>query len=283
MVGGTGLLGSVVHAQLMNRCDVISVSRHSTGGKHLEVDLTEDWNPRKLPAKLDEVVFLAQSRHYREFPRHTRDIFGVNVAGLQRLLDYALGAGVRRFVLASSGGVYGFGEQAFAEGMEVRQRGDLGFYLGTKICAEILAENYSSFFKVIVLRFFFIYGPGQRADMLMPRLVDSVREGRPVQLQGADGIRINPIYVEDAAAAVVAALDLEESQRINVAGEEVLSMRQIGEVIGDQVGREPCFEVDADTEPRHLVGDISKMKELLVSPRVSFDDGIGRMVDADTA
>jgi len=282
--GASGLLGSAILSRLDERAEVIAICRSKpVTGRHLVTDLSSNWSLSQLPQRVDTVIHLAQSEKFRNFPTSAKEVFDVNVVSLQRLLDYAKRARAERFIIASSGGVYGFGEKPFAEEMEVRQRGDLGFYLGTKICAEILAENYSSFFKVIVLRFFFIYGPRQRRDMLMPRLAQSVRKGRPIQLQGAEGIRTNPVYVDDAAASVMTALDLDESQRINVAGAEVLSLRQIAEVLGEAVGREPCFEVDAKAESRHLVGDISRMRALLGAPKVSFAEGIRRMLDTGTA
>ena len=66
-------------------------------------------------------------------------------------------------------------------------------------------EAYQGEFVVVILRFFFVYGPGQSNEMLIPRLVKSVREGQPIALDGLDGLRINPVYVEDAVRAVVSA------------------------------------------------------------------------------
>jgi UDP-glucose 4-epimerase len=114
--------------------------------------------------------------------------------------------------------------------------------------------------------------------MLVPRLVQSVREGRPITLQGQDGIRINPTHVTDAVSAIANALTLKSSQKINVGGPDVLSLRQIGEVIGQAVGREPLFQIDEETPPRHLVGDIQKMTRLVGASQVHFAEGIRLLV-----
>jgi len=117
---------------------------------------------------------------------------------------------------------------------------------------------------------------------LIPRLVQSVREGRSITLQGQDGIRINPTYVTDAAAAIVQALTLAGSHKINVGGPEVLSLRQIGEIIGQRVGREPIFQIEADAAPRHLVGDIGKMSQLLGAPQIQFADGVRLLLEQES-
>jgi nucleoside-diphosphate-sugar epimerase len=128
--------------------------------------------------------------------------------------------------------------------------------------------------NVIMLRFFFVYGPGQKRTMLIPRLIDSVKNGTPITLQGSDGIRINPTYAGDAASAIKSALDLTDSQKINVGGPDILSLRQIGEMIGDMVEKDPVFTVQNELKPKNIIGDIQKMTKLLGAPTTSFREGI---------
>jgi nucleoside-diphosphate-sugar epimerase len=231
-----------------------------------------------LPHDVTTVVYLAQSEHFREFPERAQDIFDVNVANVQKMLEWARVSGVKRFILASSGGLYGHGDAAFREDDAIGPIGPLSYYLASKHCAELLAGSYANCFTIVILRFFFVYGPGQKHSMLIPRLINSVRNGRPIILQGREGIRLNPIFVDDASVAICRSLDLASSHTINVAGPEVLSMRQIGTLIGKAVGREPVFEIDPDAIPRHVSGEISKMCTLLNSPRVFFADGLRSML-----
>ena len=85
-------------------------------------------------------------------------------------------------------------------------RDDLGFYLSSKLCSEIIADNYSSFMNIVSLRFFFVYGPRQSETMLIPRLIKNIKNGDAITLQGPDGILINPTYVSDAAEVVARSL-----------------------------------------------------------------------------
>ena len=114
--------------------------------------------------------------------------------------------------------------------------------------------------------------------MLIPRLVRSVQEGQPIVLQGKEGIKINPIFVTDAVEAIMRALVLEGSHKINVAGLEMLTMRGIGEIIGEVVGKSPNFEVKEDESPKNLIGDITKMSQLLEVPKVSFREGVEKLI-----
>lgn len=289
VTGGTGLIGRNLLPVLADRGRVWATT-HGAGGPHvpgvrwIEHDLAAPELPRDLPERIDTVIHLAQSSRFREFPDQAHDIFGVNVASTVALLDWARRAGARRFIYASSGGIYGHGEQEFREDDPIHATRPLGFYLASKQCGELLVESYAEQFTVVILRFFFVYGRDQRPSMLIPRLVQSVVEGRPVLLQGGDGLRLNPTHVSDAVRAVVGALELEESHKINVAGPEVLTLRDVAETIGRQVGREPVFETRPDQTPSHLVGDIGKMSRLLGAPTVRFDDGVRELcADAQPA
>lgn len=284
VTGASGLIGSSLLPALAARCEVHATTRRNPltereGVQWHRVDLGAP-DLRTLPGRADAVLYLAQSEHFREFPEQAQSIFDVNIASVLQFLEYARRAGARSFVLASSGGVYRPGDIQLTEDIEISTRSDLGFYLGTKLCSEILAEQYAPFFTVTVLRFFFVYGPQQREHMLLPRLVRSVATGSPVTLAGKDGIRINPTYVTDAVQATVRALDLKESHRINIGGPEALTLRVLCEKIGARVGRAPIFVEDATAMPRHLVADVTKMRDLLHVPCIGVDEGLERLMAA---
>lgn len=288
ITGASGLIGSNLIGRLRYAWEVHAISRHPPAGNPAAnviwhtMDLAKELDRQALPERADALIYLAQSEHFRDFPERALDIFGANTMGLVRALDYARSAGVRTFVYGSSGGVYGYGETSMNEELVIPAEGGLGFYLGTKLCSEIVALNYSALMSVVILRFFFVYGPGQRRTMLIPRLIDNIREGRQVVLQGTDGVRLNPTYVLDAAAAIERALELEGTYKINVAGPEVLTLREMCEIIGGAVGRPPVYSIQPGA-PRHIVGDISKMRELLVSPRIRFGDGLRLLLSGQSS
>src|SRR5881628_2780832 len=174
VTGATGLIGSRLIDALLPEYAVHGVARRPPARHGMTwhaLDLATTCDLGSLPPRADAVVYLAQSEYFRDFPERSSNVFQVNVASLLRFLDYARKAGVRNFVFASSGGVYGSGDFQMSEEIQITARGDLGFYLTTKLCSEILAQNYSGFFSVVVLRFFFVYGPTQRQTMLVPRLI----------------------------------------------------------------------------------------------------------------
>jgi UDP-glucose 4-epimerase len=282
ITGANGLLGSHAVRHFSAHHEVHALVHSATSEPvpsvtyHL-IDLAKDHALKTLPSQVDAVLHLAQSSRFRDFPNQALDVFDVNVGSTARLLDYARNSQASTFVLASSGGVYGAGEEAFKENAPIPQHGLLGYYLASKLCAEVLAQNYASLLNVSVLRFFFIYGKGQKRSMLIPRLMDNIKAGLPITLQGHDGIRINPIHVSDAVQALEGCLKLEGSHTFNVAGGESLSMREIANVIGSAVECEPEFKVVSE-EPRNLLANIEAMRASLTVPKVNFAQGINELL-----
>ena len=283
VTGATGLIGSHLLLQLARHFEVHAISRirrtaENENVKWYQVDLNGDFDPSILPVSVEAVIYLAQSENFRDFPSKALDVFQVNTAKMLEMLDYARRAGAKTFVYASSGGVYGAGEHGFSEDITLPASGENGFYLSTKLCSEILAENYKQFMNIVMLRFFFVYGKGQKRSMLIPRLVDNIREGNPIALQGDIGISINPTHVSDAVASVIAALNLKGFHKINVAGPKVLSLKQISEIIGDKVGVKPIFKYDSKKWPRNLIGKTEKMRKNLTAPLCFPIDGFGDVI-----
>ena len=282
VTGAMGFLGRYVCRSLSREGHtVVGVVRPGTLYRHvlqgtvtswLEWDLAEQ-AVQDLPCRPTVVIHLAQSSRFREFPGGARDMFAVNVDATLKLLEFARMSGVRRFLYASTGGVYGAQRTPAREDcVDYCDSGN--FYATTKRAAELICRDYSSFMSVGILRLFFPYGPGQQADRLIPRLVANVAEGKPIVLAGRDGLTINPIYVEDAAAAIVRALS-NDIDLVNIAGLEAVSLRELAVKIGHIIGRKPAFDLDPSRAAEMLCGDVQLMiDQLAVRPQTSLSDGL---------
>jgi UDP-glucose 4-epimerase len=282
ITGSSGLLGRQIVKLLIDQVDLHIAGRSGwswEGAEFHALNMAHDFTTESLPNRIDSIIYLAQSDHFRDFPSRADDVFAINVAAPMRLLDYARRCGAKQFIYASSGAVYRKSAQPISEGAAVGLGDELGYYAATKLAAEMLAKNYSGMLDVVLLRFFFIYGVGQKAQMLVPRLIENVRSGIPIQIQGEAGIRINPIVASEAAKAVIAALGLVGSHTINVAGPEVVTIRGLCEEIGHFVGRKPEFMVTDSASD--LVADISTMCRLLLAPARRFAEEVPSLVIGD--
>jgi nucleoside-diphosphate-sugar epimerase len=268
VTGATGFVGRHLLPVLAGRHEVIALARRPVEGFETVVaDLTAEL---ALPDRVDAVVHLAQSRRYREWPDGAADVYAVNVHATFRLLERA---GAARFVYASTGGVYAPSRSPLREEDPVAPS---GFYPRSKLAAEILVQGYGDRLAAVVLRPFFVYGAGQEG-MLMPTLAGRVRAGEEVTVHGDPGIAITPIHVDDAVRAVAAAVELERSAVVNVAGAETVTLTELVTLLAELAGREPRIRHDAGGAP-DLVADITRMRTLLgVTPAVSLREGLAAL------
>lgn len=282
ITGGSGFIGSHLVQRLLPQHEVVVVGRKppahaaADGVEWVACDLSQSFGHHDLPANVDAIIHLAQSEAYREFPHRAREIFEVNVGGTMRLLDFAQATGVGKFIFAGSGGIYQYADAPIAEGDPIRP---LSFYLASKAAAETLMRTYESLFPVIVLRLFFVYGPGQQPGMLVPGLARKVLGGERIRVEGSPGIRINPIHVTDAVHAFASALNVAGSWQINVAGDETVSISALATMLGEAAGQDVHLEHMPSRTSGDLVADTTRMRELLGVPRrVQLQDGLQGVV-----
>lgn len=283
LTGATGFLGSRLLGLLQNKgATVTGLIRPGTqkpagaNVRTVEADLSGNFSSDlQQVGRIDAIIHLAQAGGWKDFPRQTGAIAAVSIAAAARLAEYGASHGARQFILASSGGIYGPSAQALNEDSPIRPTDELGFYLQAKASAETLLQCFEPHLVVSRLRYFFIYGPNQSEDFLIARIRSAIARGEPIRLAEGCGPRLNPIYVDDAARATMAALELRESCAINVAGSEIASLREIAELIANASKHRLAVE-PVDKQPEHYVGAIDRMVRLLGSPTTGVNDGISR-------
>jgi nucleoside-diphosphate-sugar epimerase len=281
VIGGSGFIGGHALPALVARGHPVFAT-HSPGRAPaglpgvawIPFDLSRgcgaDW-----PGDCETIVYLAQSRRWRCFPDEADDIFQVNVASVFGAVEHARQTGARRLIFASTGSVCSQTTRPAREADPVNLDVPRSLYVASKLAAEILLRAYRESLAVITLRLFVPYGPGQNPDMLIPRLLRSVREGQPVHLHGEDGLRCNPVAAPEVAEALCRCLELDTTVTLNVGGPEVLTLREIATHIGRAVGREPRFEVRPDQAAPVLVGDTAALRSALGwAPSVPFEGGL---------
>ncbi|MCI0640038.1 MAG: NAD(P)-dependent oxidoreductase [Gemmataceae bacterium] len=281
VVGGSGFIGQHVVRSLVWRGHEVYAT-YSPGKlppyinqvHWLACDLAGPQPVKSWPERCDTLIYLAQSRKHRHFPEGTAEAGGVNVHGLCHALDYAARAGVRRFLFASSGSVYDSAAPLSSEDEAFAPQATRSLYAASKLAAEMLVSPFAKLFATVVFRIFMPYGPGQSADRLFPQLLDKLRKDQPILLHGADGFHANPIAMADVLEAVLRSLALEQSATLNLAGPEVVTLRQIGEAMGRVLGIAPRFDTQPGPAP-HFVGDTSRLAQVLGwSPGIRLESGL---------
>jgi UDP-glucose 4-epimerase len=117
--------------------------------------------------------------------------------------------------------------------------------------------------------------------MFIPGILGRIRARDAVALAGDDGIRVNPVFVDDAVRAVIGALEAPEPLTLNVAGPDVVSLRELAQLAGELLGVEPRFTT-GDPRP-DVVASIDLLQAAGLGAEVSFADGLRRTVAAAVA
>jgi UDP-glucuronate 4-epimerase len=186
---------------------------------------------------VDGVFHLAGQPGVRSFGDVFEEYVRRNLLASRRVFEAAAAAGVR-VVFASSSSIYGDAERyPTSEETEPRPISPYGI---TKLGCEQLAHAYAQGFGLdaVVLRYFTFYGPRQRPDMALARVVDALTRGSSFELYG-DGLQSRSFtFVADGIEATIAAMQHAAAGAVyNVGGGEEATMRQAIETLERVSGR----------------------------------------------
>lgn len=202
-----------------------------------------------------------------------------NLRTLRRLLDGQLPE-VRRFVLISSVDVYG----SVTVVDDSTDPSPETCYAKSKLECEQLAADWCTKRDVdlFVLRLGHTYGPGEEHfRKVIPVTMQRILDGKPVLLSGAGSERRAFLFVDDAARAIDAAIDIApESKPINVVSRHSVTIREMIDLIIELSGMPVVVEhVDSGRIGRSFECDSSRCRELLIPTELPLRDGILREWD----
>jgi UDP-glucuronate 4-epimerase len=228
------------------------------------------------------IAHLAAMAGVRNAISHPDLYVNVNLNGTQNLLDAARATGdVANIVFASTSSVYGNTTQIPFVETDPCDR-PLQPYAAAKRAAEILGYSYHHLFGLnfTTLRFFTVYGPNGRPDMMAYLLADSVMKGKEIPLYDNGQMYRDWTFVDDTVSGIVAALDRPLGYEIiNLGRGEPVLLKDFVEIVEELSGRKanvvPTPRLAADFVRNEA--DISKARRLLdYNPSVSVAEGVRR-------
>lgn len=213
----------------------------------------------------------------------------VNVVGTQVLLE-----AVRRssqsapVVFASSSSVYGGSERLpFRESDPVDR--PVSPYAASKKAGEVVCAAWHHLYghPVTCLRFFTVYGPGQRPEMAIHKFSRAIVAGEPLPFFGDGTTRRDYTYVDDVVAGVVAALKRAAGYKIyNLGGSQTTSLAELVQKLERAFGRRAVLDRKPEQpgDVRQTYADVQLAeRELGYRPQVAMDEGIERFARWYTA
>jgi nucleoside-diphosphate-sugar epimerase len=250
------------------------------------MDISNREQVDELARQLDgtsAIINLAARAGVRSSVENPWVYYDTNVTGTLNLLQLCLKKDIPKFVVASSSSVYGAdAPQPTPE--EANTDFPMQPYAASKKAAETLCYPYHYLhgLDITVFRYFTVYGPAGRPDMVMFRFAQWIAEGRTVHLNG-DGTQSRGFtYLDDIARGTIAGLQPLGYEIINLGGHELISINELIAMLERLIGKQAQVEL----HPRHPAdmmsnyADVSKARRLLGwQPQVSIEEGVKHLVD----
>ncbi len=237
-----------------------------------------------LQHNISHVAHLAAMAGVRESVRRAPLYLAVNVIGTMNLLEASKAAQIEQFVLASTSSVYGKTPILPFIESDAADR-PLAAYPASKRAAELIAHSYHSLadMQVTALRFFNVYGPAGRPDMMPWRLMEATQTGKEIELFNGGDIHRDWTYIDDTVQGVLAALDKALGYEIiNLGCGAPISLSDFVEIIEAYAGKS-INTVSVPTplsDPPITFCDNSKARDLLgFAPSISIREGLGQTWD----
>ena len=205
----------------------------------------------------------------------------VNMLGSMHLFEAARHHKIDQFVFASTSSVYGKTEVLPFIETDTADR-PLAAYPASKRAAEILAHTYHHLhgLNITILRFFNVYGPGGRPDMMPMKLMNAAVNGTPVKVFNNGDIHRDWTYIDDTVAGVLAALECPLGYEIiNLGCGSPISLRGFIDIIEEYSGQtiHGINEPAPATEPPITFCNNEKARRLLgFTPKVDVREGLAQ-------
>jgi UDP-glucuronate 4-epimerase len=232
------------------------------------------------------IIHLAARAGVRPSLKEPRLYLDTNVTGTLNLADLAREFGVKKFVFASSSSVYGDSPEKvpFREDQDISK--PISPYASTKAMGESLLHTYSHLYKlqVVGLRFFTVYGAGQRPDLAIHKFTRLIDEGKPIPVFGDGSTRRDYTYIDDIIQGVLAAVAYDKTpyEIFNLGESQTTELRTLIALIEQSLGKKAVI----DRQPMQpgdvsvTFADISKAHRLLgYNPKTKIRDGIPKFVE----
>ena len=243
----------------------------------------EEFN-KLISEPVDAIIHMAAKAGVRPSIQNPLAYQLTNIIGLQNILEFAKMKKVKQFIFASSSSVYGVNDHY--PWKEDEKLMPISPYASTKLSGEMLGHVYSKLFGIrfIALRFFTVYGPGQRPDLAIHKFTKAILKDKPITMYGDGSTSRDYTFVNDTVQGIIAALHYQQSdfEIINLGNNYTISLNALISSMEKVIGKKAVIEQypDQPGDVPKTFADISKAKQLLgYNPQTQLHDGLNKFYD----
>jgi UDP-glucuronate 4-epimerase len=234
--------------------------------------------------KFDQVIHLAARAGVRPSLADPALYQRVNVEGTVNVLEAARKKGVKKITMASSSSVYGMNSKTpFSESDPIFSA--VSPYAASKLACEALGHVWHHIYKmdVAVLRFFTVYGPRQRPDLVIYKFAKLISAGKPIPVFGDGSAARDYTFITDTLDGIIACTQKEFGYELfNLGESQTVKLDYLIELLEKSLGKKAVVDRQP-VQPGDVpitFADISKARARLgYNPRVKIEQGIPKFVD----
>lgn len=204
------------------------------------------------------------------------DYVSCNIVATQKIVESLTHQNIKKFVFVSTSSVYG----AYANLGEDSTLNPISPYGITKLAAEKIVSAYSKKlnFDYTILRLFSVYGPGQRSDMLISKLLDSLKSEKVFKLYG-DGTKVRDFtFIDDIVDGIISAcLNTVSGSIYNLSGGSPTTINEIISICEKVSGKKLNLTTTDDVvgDQMSTIGVLDRAKaDLNYRPKTTLQNGI---------
>ncbi len=246
--------------------------------------------------EFDRIVHLGAQAGVRYSIENPHAYVQANLVGHLNLLEIARHRGAEHMVYARSSSVYG-GNTKLPFSVDDRVDHPLSLYAATKKADELMSETYAHLYRLPLtgLRFFTVYGPWGRPDMMMWIFTRKIMAGEPIPVFNHGDMWRDFTYVDDIVTGVISCLDnpppddgLEKAggsfkphRLYNIGNHKSEHLMKVVEILEAECGRKAGLELlpMQPGDARQSFADITAIsRDLGFAPTTSIDVGVPNFV-----
>ncbi|MFM5908889.1 MAG: GDP-mannose 4,6-dehydratase, partial [Novosphingobium sp.] len=249
------------------------------------------------PHGFDRIVHLGAQAGVRYSITHPHAYLHANLAGHLNMLEVARHRELDNMVYASSSSVYG-GNTKLPFAVEDRVDQPVSLYAATKKADELMSETYAHLYRLPLtgLRFFTVYGPWGRPDMMMWIFTKAILAGQPIPVFNHGDMWRDFTFIEDIIAGVMACLDnpapddgavkaggsTKPHRLYNIGNHRSEHLMKVIEILEEQLGKKAIidFQPMQPGDVPQSFADIDAISgDLGYKPTTSIDVGVPKFIE----
>lgn len=289
ITGGSGFVGKPLIGFLIKKRPDLKIynldrlPHNNSAVTNILRDVT-DFDLSEINTQFDYIIHLLALSH-ETYCKNLKHAIEINIDFTKKLMFFSLNQkNVRKLIYISSTILYDPDIPS-----PVKESSPISFFKGNYQFTKGVAENYVNFFQqklnlpIIIFRLSNIYGPQQQipnSPFLIPSKISQAINERRIDVLNTQSKK-DWIYSEDAALAIISALDSDFNGILNLGSGKSFSIKNVIEIIAKNLNVKYYDKGLNSTKINDFYCDISKTKSMLKwKPTINLETGIKKILQS---